>query len=148
MPSVTLMGSLERIPLNLQTLYADLAQQVHAVTVRPGSTYRRMLRGTEYLYAKVPVGQERVDVFLGRADDPDSVAKAEAIADEARRAAERRETIRMLRSRGIPGPAPELGRVLDALAYAGLFTRGAVLVGTAAYQCYAPLVAHKLRLRH
>jgi hypothetical protein len=46
----------------------------------------------------------------------------------------------MLRARGLPGPTPELGRVLDSLAYAGLFKRGAVLVGTAAYQTYAPLV--------
>jgi hypothetical protein len=129
-----------RIPLTLQTLYADLVQQVASSHLRAGSVYRRTLKGIAYLYVKVPVGQDRHDRFLGRADDPQVQAQVAAIADETARTQERRQTVRMLRARDIPGPTPDLGRVLDALAYADLFHRGAVLVGTAAYQCYAPLV--------
>jgi hypothetical protein len=132
------------VPLTLQTIYADLTQQVYAAVLRPGSVYRRTIKGVEYLYAKIPVGEGRIDLFLGRVDDEAAAAKALAIEEEAQRAAERRRTVRMLRSRGLPGPSSELGRVLDALAYAGIFARGGVLVGTAAYQCYAPLVGHSL----
>src|SRR5215204_6473166 len=132
------------VPLTLQTIYADLTQQVYAAVLRPGSVYRRTIKGVEYLYAKIPVGEGRIDLFLGRGDDEAAAAKALAIEEEAQRAAERRRTVRMLRSRGLPGPSSELGRVLDALAYAGIFAGGGVLVGTVAYQCYAPLVGHNL----
>jgi hypothetical protein len=44
----------------------------------------------------------------------------------------------------MPGPTGELGKVLDALAFAGLFRNGGVLIGTGAYQCYSPLVGHAL----
>jgi hypothetical protein len=132
------------LPLALQTLYADLLQQVSTATVRPGSVYRREIGGIAYLYAKIPVGEGRHDRFLGRCDDEQVQSRARSIEEEARRAAERRETVRMLRARGVPGPTTDLGRVLDALAYADLFNRGGVLVGTAAYQCYPPLVGHHL----
>ncbi len=49
----------------------------------------------------------------------------------------------LLRGQNIPGPTPALGRVLEALADAGLF-RETVLVGTAAYQCYSPVVGAAL----
>ena len=96
------------VPLTLQTIYADLTQQVYAAPLRPGSVYRRTIKGVEYLYAKIPVGEGRIDLFLGRADDEAAAAKALAIEEEAQRAAERRRTVRMLRSRGLPGPAPSL----------------------------------------
>ncbi len=54
-----------------------------------------------------------------------------------------RQTIRLLVKAGVPAPSPQLGRVLDALSDAGVF-KDATLIGTAAYQCYSPLVAHKL----
>jgi len=52
---------------------------------------------------------------------------------------ERRRLVSTLR-RLIPGPTATLGKVLDTVAHAGLFRRGVVLVGTAAYQCYPPLL--------
>jgi hypothetical protein len=135
---------LKPIPLPLQTLFADLAQQVEAADGRGGTVYRREVKGAEYLYAKIPVGEGRHDRFIGRADDPEAAAAAARIEAEAVRAAERRDIVRMLRGRGLPGPTTALGRVMDAFAYAGLFEQGAVLVGTAAYQCYGPLVGYHL----
>ena len=85
----------------------------------------------------------RRDRFLGRADDPDVQVRAAAARSEAKHVAERRNTVRILRGQGVPAPTTELGRVLDALADAGLF-KTAVLVGTAAYQCYSPLVGAAL----
>ncbi|HEX9903456.1 MAG TPA: GSU2403 family nucleotidyltransferase fold protein, partial [Propylenella sp.] len=131
------------IPLTLQTLYADLVQQVHSAPAERGTVYRQTVKGIEYLYVRTTVGAVRRDRFLGRADDPAVQARAETARNEARRAAERRNTVRILRAQGVPGPAAELGRVLDALADAGLF-KEAVLVGTAAYQCYSPIVGAAL----
>src|SRR5688572_25112182 len=130
---------MEKIPLTLQTLYADLVQQAHAAPAERGTVYKQTVKGIDYLYVRASVGATRRDRFLGRADDPEVQARAAIAKEEARRAAERRKTVRILRAQGVPAPTVALGRVLDALADAGLF-REAVLVGTAAYQCYSPVV--------
>ena len=67
------------VPLTLQTIYADLTQQVYAAPLRPGSVYRRAIKGIEYLYAKIPVGEGRIDLFLGRVDDEAAATKALAM---------------------------------------------------------------------
>lgn len=136
-------SGMEKIPLTLQTLYADLVQQVHSAPAERGTIYRQNVKGIEYLYVRTSVGAARRDRFLGRADNPEVQSRAAAAREEAGRAAERRKTVRILRAQGVPGPSVELGRVLDALADAGLF-REAVLVGTAAYQCYSPTVGAAL----
>jgi len=71
--------SLVAVAPALQTLFADLAQQVETAPL-PGSVYQRSLDGGDYLYAKTPVGAVRVDVFLGKADDPRALAKADDLA--------------------------------------------------------------------
>lgn len=134
---------METIPLSVRTLYADLVQQVHAGSPDFGSVYTQTIKGAAYLYANRTVGIARRHKFLGRADDPQAQARAAAIRAESRLVAERRRTVRILRSQGLPAPGTDLGRVLDVLADAGLFDE-AVLVGTAAYQCYSPLVGRLL----
>ena len=130
---------MQRIPLSIQTVYADLVQQAHAASRHEGSVYAQTIKGHEYLYVRRSVGAVRRDVFLGRADDPDVKAKASAAKSEMVNVVQRRTIVSSLRSFGLPAPSTELGRVLDALADAGLFET-AVLVGTAAYQCYSPIV--------
>lgn len=134
---------MQPIPLTLQTLYADLVQQAHTSSGEAGTVYTQTVKGIEYLYARTTVGATRRDRFLGRADDPEAQARAEAARAEAKRATERRRTVRILRNEGLPAPPTELGRVLDALADAGLF-KEAVLVGAAAYQCYSAIVGMML----
>jgi hypothetical protein len=131
------------IPLSIQTLYSELVQQVHAIVEKPGSVYRRTLKGISYSYAKRSVGTSRLDLFLGRSDDPAVVERIKAIRVETKRAAERRGLVATLRKSNVPIPVKDLGAVLDALADAGLF-REAVLVGTASYQCYSPIVGFVL----
>ncbi len=84
---------LKPLPLTVQTLYADLVQQVSASGVRPGSVYRRTINGAAYFYAKVPVGQGRHDRFLGRCDDPEAQALVRSIEEETRRAAPRPDAL-------------------------------------------------------
>jgi hypothetical protein len=127
----------------LLTLYADLAQQVRW-SIRGGTVYQRSIGGARYFYAKTAVGADRRDSFIGRTDDPEAIAKAESMRTAAAQARERRKTVRMLRDRGFHSPDAWLGRIIDAVSDAGLFDRGVVIVGTAAYQMMEPLVGHYL----
>lgn len=130
---------MQRIPLNIQTLYADLQQQVATASQDEATVVATTVAGIRYLRLQRWVGASRAIEHLGRADDPQVIARAEAARAEMARRQERRRLVSTLR-RLIPGPANALGRVADAVAHAGLFRRGAVLIGTAAYQCYPPLL--------
>ena len=126
-----------------QTLFAELVQQVETACPA-GSVYTRERDGIQYYYAKIPIGVDRVDRFIGRVGD----AKAEAAAAELKRgmeqAAQRRRLVSLLRRAGLAAPYRTIGATLDALAHAGLFRNGAVLVGTGAYMMSEPLVGSKL----
>lgn len=125
------------------TLFADLAQRL--TTSDPGgSPYIKARDGIEYWYAKIPVGGTRIDKFLGRADDRHIQEQVARLRTGSVLAQARRKTVSMLRNSGVTGPDRRLGTLLDALAHAGLFKAGAVLVGTAAYLTYEPLVGAKL----
>lgn len=134
---------MQRIPLNIQTLYADLQQQVGMASRDEATVVATTIAGIRYLRLQRWVGASRVVEHLGRADDPEVVARADAAQAEMARRQDRRRLVSTLR-RLIPGPATTLGKVLDTVSHAGLFRRGAVLVGTAAYQCYPPLLGFVL----
>jgi hypothetical protein len=131
-----------RFPLTILTAYADLAQQVETAG-EEASVDETEIKGIRYLRLRHGVGATRVIEHLGRADDQAVTARAEAAKAEMRRRDERRKLVSLLK-RAMPGPTSELGKVLDAMAFAGLFRAGAVLVGTAAYQCYPPLLGQGL----
>lgn len=134
---------MKAIPPTIRTLYSDLVQELHARTERPGSVYTRSVKGIDYVYAKRSVGTSRRDLFVGRAEDPDTVARIATIKAENERAKARRKTISALKAGGVPTPAPQLGAVFDALDDAGLLLK-MVVVGTAAYQCYPALTGYYL----
>jgi hypothetical protein len=133
----------DSLPSGLQTLFAELQQQVETAPMA-GSVYERTRDGTYYLYAKVSVGVTRADIFLGRKGDPAVEAKAKKMREGMVRARERRALVAMLKRGGLAGPDRSLGTALDALAYAGLFRDDAVLVGTAAYLMCEPHVGSRL----
>ena len=124
---------------SLQTLYADLVQQVLDRQAKAGSVYTQKNGGAAFLYARRTVGTVRIDEYLGPASDPDVIARAALIRQEQALARQRRKTVSALKRSGVPAPNLPLGRVLDVMSDAGLFDSG-VLVGTAAYQCYSPLI--------
>ena len=131
------------IPPAVQTLFADLLQQVETAPVS-GSVYRRTVNDAEYIYAKVPVGSDRIDQFIGRSGDSEAEDRAKSLQTGGALAAQRRRIVAMLRRQGLAGPDRAMGAILDALAHAGLFKAGAVLVGTAAYLVSEPLVGSRL----
>ena len=128
----------------LLTLYADLLQQLQETTLLAGSVRTQEVKGRDYLKANTTIGVQRTTLYIGAATDPEAKRKANAIQDEMQRARARRQTVGLLRRSGIPAPTTEMGRVLEVLASANLFRKGAVLVGTGAYQCYSPLVGTML----
>jgi hypothetical protein len=135
---------MQTLPLNLLTLYADLRQSVLSEKRAPASISRRMENGKRRLYASIKEGASRRQVYIGTEGDP----RAEAEAAACRRAAEaarlRRKTVSVLKRAGVPAPEAYAGRVLETLAGAGLFESGVVLVGTLAFQLYAPIIGARL----
>jgi hypothetical protein len=128
------------IPLNFQTMYADLLQSVGLSDMEHGSISVRKIKGKQYLYLTTKDGSRRRQTSLGRADDSAARAKADAIHQAAAHAKGLRTTVSALKKAHIPAPSLPLGRVLEVVANAGLFKQGVVLVGTAAYQTYPCLV--------
>ena len=128
---------------SLQTLYADLVQQVETASVA-GTVYQRERDGIAYHYAKVPVGAVRIDSFLGRVGEAVADAQAQSMALGMELAKARRRAVSMLKSAGLAAPDRALGAALDAIAHAGLFRNGAVLVGTSAYMLYEPFAGRRL----
>ena len=59
-------------------------------------------------------------------------------------AKKRRSLVSMLKRHRLASPIRILGEALGTIAETGLFSNGAVLVGTAAYMLYEPLVGHRL----
>jgi hypothetical protein len=121
-------------------MYADLLQSKVLGEVDHGSVSVRTIKGKKYLYVTTKDGATRHQRSLGPANDPASIAKAEEIRHAATRARGLRTTVAALKKAHIPGPSLPLGRVLEAIANAGLFQAGIMLIGTAAYQNYPPLV--------
>jgi hypothetical protein len=128
------------LSLNIQTLYADLAQSITFSTTLPGSVFTQTIRGKPYLYAAEKHGAVRITRYLGLAEDPETTERAENIRRAAQDAKGRRTTVSMLKRAGLPAPTIAMGRLIEAIAKAGLFNNGIVLVGTAAYQIYPAIV--------
>lgn len=138
---------MRQIPLNFQTLHADLAQSVSLqgdeLPVGPIST--RTVKGNAYLYVTVKDGASRRQISLGRADDGSVQARAERIAAANARYKSRRTTVSTLKQKArLPAPSLPLGRVLESVSNAGLFRSGVILVGTVAFQTYAPIIGYHL----
>lgn len=133
----------EPLSPSIQTLLADLMQQLETAPVA-GTVYQRERDGIAYYYAKIPIGAGRMDRFIGKVGDPAAEAQAESMALGMELAKSRRKTVSMLKGAGLAAPDRTLGAALDAIAHAGLFRDGAVLVGTMAYQVSEPLVGRRL----
>lgn len=134
---------MERIPLEVQTLYAELLERLtareasRAIGHVPGGFVSKTVKGHEYLYFQYaePGGTKR-QVYLGRRDDTlDAVALRHAAQREA--GAEEEASIdrlaALLRTGGALMTDAASSRVLRALADAGVFRLGGVVVGTHAF---------------
>ena len=133
------------IPLNFLTMYADLAQSFEFTDAEAGSITTRKIKGKSYIYVTSKDGGVRRQRSLGPASDPKVQEEASRITAAAGRARNMRTVVSTLKLMArIPAPTLPVGRVLQAVANAGLFKRGITLVGTAAYQTYPCVIGSYL----
>lgn len=136
------------LPLPLQTAYADLVERCavddFAREFPPtASFYKHVVKERTYWYAQFRDGERARKKYVG----PDSEAVRSRVENHALAKSawkERRSIVVALQRAGMPVPDALSGTLLEALANAGVFRLRAVLVGTLAFQVYAPMLGVKL----
>lgn len=142
-----------RIPLTLQTAYADLVARLEddALLELGGTQVLRERAGRKYWYSVQRLADHTVEKYLGP-DTAEVRARVErtkhAKDDLKQRERERSRLARMCREGGLPAVDAQTGKVLLALAKAGLFRLRGVLVGTHAFRCYPALLGVELSEAH
>jgi len=134
---------MQRQPLEVQTIYAELLEQLavyeasRTIGHTAGSFVTKMVKGQEYYYFQsLGPGGVKSQTYLGRRDAAlDGLAERFA-EGKASIAADQRSIERLaalLRAGGAMVTDAPSARVLRALADAGVFHAGGVLVGTHAF---------------
>jgi len=134
---------MERQPLDVQTLYADLLEQLaayeaaRAIGHAAGTFVTKTIKGRDYYYFQQsdPGGTKR-QTYLGRRDKAlDSVAarfaEGRRSADDDERSIQRLAAL--LRAGGALSTDAPSARTMRALADSGVFFLGGVVVGTHAF---------------
>lgn len=142
----------EPLDLSAQTVFADLVQRTLDADFEvnfptSGSIVTRTVKGLKYAYWQASsAGKDgtRENRYVGPLADPDVAARVERFGSVKDAEAQRRRQVQMLRVAGLPTPDAFTGRVLQALATAGVFRLRGVLVGTVAFQSYAGLLGFRL----
>jgi hypothetical protein len=135
---------MQRLPLTVHNAYSDLLDRLSddAILEIGGKPVQRTIRGRKYWYARSYVGNEEKEKYLGP-DTPELRERVERLQHEIaglrEREEGRRSLVQMLRVNGVPRIDAATGKVLQALARAGVFRLRGVLVGTHAFRLY-PLI--------
>jgi hypothetical protein len=140
-----------RIPLPIQTVYADLVDRCSIATFEAdfpvaGSFKKVPVKGRDYWYFQPSAADDtgkRQQKYVGP-DSEDIRARIEQHGKVKDAYRERREMVRALRRSGLPAPLDTTGELIELLAKAGIFRLRACLVGTAAFQAYSGLLGIKL----
>ena len=128
------------LPLNVQTLIADLVQNVQQEQLRAASVHVRTIAGRKYLYGQERSGRGFVARSLGPVGDPVAERAAASLRHAGARARERRKLVTLIRNAGVPAPTGTRAQIIEAVSAAGLFEKNLILVGTGAFQVYSALV--------
>jgi hypothetical protein len=139
----------QSLPAPVQTMYAELSERAQLGQMTEefdpaGIFVKRTMHGRDYWYFRSPtIAGKRTDKYVGP-DSPDLAEKIVRHRGEKANHKERRTLLAALIRAGLRGPDARSGRVLEALAKAGVFRLRAVLVGTVAYQTYPGLIGARL----
>lgn len=143
--------SADRLPIPVQTLYADLVERAWAgatseLTARGGSAYSRADKdGRRYLYWQPPtLGATRPPAEYIGPDNETNRARIAAKQDTVIARKERRDMVRALRATRLPVPDKMTGDVVAAMAEAGVFRLRASVIGSVAFQCYPGLLGVRI----
>lgn len=134
---------MQRQPLEVQTLYAELLERLaaheaaRAIGHLTGSFVTKVMKGGEYYYFQhSEPGGKKTQTYVGRRDASlDAVVKSytDARAELAPDIESIQRLCSLLRAGGAMVTDQASARVLRALAEAGVFRLGGVLVGTQAF---------------
>jgi hypothetical protein len=133
----------------MQTTYAELldrcrATAFHEAFPQDGSFISKTIKGKRYWYFQQQSRTGRKQKYVGP-ETPgllNEISKHKQVRDDER---ERRALAStLIRSFALPRPIKEIGDIVAALAKAGIFRLRGVLVGTVAYQAYAPMLGVRL----
>ena len=135
---ILLIVMIRRLPHATQLLYSELLDELlHAALSKRGiSFFTRTIDGRDYWYLQYVIGSSQQSYYLGP-DDERTRARVEATRarwdhdDDSRES--RMRLVSMLRAGGATVPTASHARVLEALAQAGVFAVGGVLVGSHAF---------------
>jgi hypothetical protein len=151
------------IPLSLaeHTLYAELLEQSLDAMFddqfpENGSFVTRSVAGRDgakrsYFYYQgyqpkngEPEVKNRFSRYVGPANDPEIIQRVQKFQEIKTQRKARAHLVDALTGAGLSRPPVLIGRVIEALAKAGVFRLRAVLVGTVAYQTYSGLLGMRL----
>jgi len=137
-----------RLPLPLQTIYAELLDRSLSAQMRDdfpddGTFVKQTRNGRIYWYFQSPESGRQRQKYVG--PDSDELRDRIRLHREKRSSErERRQMVAALKRVGLVGPDPLTGRILDAMAREGVFRLRAVVVGTTAYQTYSAILGVRL----
>src|ERR1039457_6921635 len=136
-------------PLLMQTTYAELLDRCSATAFNEafpedGTFVQKTINEKRYWYFQRSSAAGREQKYVGP-ETPElleQISQHKQIRDDER---ERRALVsNLVRAYGLQRPVKEIGDIIAALAKAGIFRLRGVLVGTVAYQTYAPMLGARL----
>jgi len=143
----TLLGEL--VEKSLDAMFDEQFPENGSFTLRAFKNRDGVERNYYYYQGYRPKAEgekrsRRYQLYVGPADDPaiaERVHRFQAIK-QGRQA--RASLVQGLGGVGLPRPPVQMGRIVEALAKAGVFRMRAVLIGTAAYQTYPAILGMRL----
>ncbi len=144
--------AIPRYPTQLQAIFGELLSRTQQATLeglvdKEGAFASKDVEGRRYWYFRRRLGRKIDEKYIGP-ETPELLEQIELLksesADAKDAAGQRRDLIRILRSGGYSNPDARTGRVLQALAAAGVFRLRGVLVGTHAFRCYSAMLGRRL----
>ena len=139
-------------PTQLQAIYSELLSRVRQAELEglinhEGAFAAKEVKGNRYWYFRRRLAGKIVERYIGPETEDllQRIEQQKAQVEDAKAAAQaRRELTRNLRAGGYPTPDMRTGRLLEALAAAGVFRLHGCLVGTHAFRCYPTMLGVRL----
>lgn len=142
-----------RIPLETQTLYAELLEHLLAIAAErslghlPGTFVTKQVKGETYSYfqASLPGGSTK-QIYVGRWSPATKKMVSRFFRERAARAPDVERSVRLaaqLRAGGVNTTDAPSARVIRGLADAGVFEAGGIMVGTHAFVALGNLLGRK-----
>lgn len=145
-------------PLPITTLFANLEERAHDAdfaetfsaddpieSVGAGAFSRKKRNGRFYWYWQWRDGNTVRLRYVGPVTDKAITERVKRFAELKFDYDERRALVRSLVSAGLPRADAMSGEIIDAMGRAGFFRLRGVLIGTAAYQCYAGVLGARIK---